>query len=150
MFSIIYNFTYLTFYAIASYYFYKVINNFASVKDNIYAKAIALIGAYFIPNVIIYTSDLVNVLYTMIGFIVMMVVFYKGSYIRNISAVMIFYPIIVSINLVANDFFAKVYFYLGEKLWLDFLAQTLEMSVISLSWFLIYHFSKDKINNISR
>lgn len=150
MFSIVYNFSYLIFYSITSYYFYKVINNFASVKDNRYARLIALIGAYFIPNVIIYTSDLVNVLYTMIGFIIMMVIFYKGSYIRNISAVMIFYPIIVSINVVANDFFAKVYFYLGEKLWLDFLAQTLEMCVISLSWFLIYHFSKDKINNISR
>ena len=150
MYDIIYNLTTLILYAVTSYYFYKVISNFSSVKDNKYAKFTSLLGAYLIPNVIIYTSDIVNVFYTMIGFILIMVVFYKSSYIKNISAVMIFYPIVVSINLMANDFCAKVYFYLGKTLWMDYFAHTLEMCIISFSWFLIYHFSKDKLSNIGR
>lgn len=150
MYDIIYNLTTLILYAVTSYYFYKVIVNFSSVKDNKYAKFASILGAYLIPNVIIYTSDIVNVFYTMIGFILIMVVFYKSSYIKNISSVMIFYPIVVSINLMANDFCAKVYIYLGETLWMDYFAQTLEMCIISFSWFLIYHFSKDKLSNIGR
>ncbi|WP_195938076.1 sensor histidine kinase [Romboutsia sp. 1001713B170131_170501_G6] len=150
MYDIIYNLTTLILYAVTSYYFYKVIVNFSSVKDNKYAKFTSILGAYLIPNVIIYTSDIVNVFYTMIGFILIMVVFYKSSYIKNISAVMIFYPIVVSINLIANDFCAKVYLYLGETLWIDYFAQTLEMCIISFSWFLIYHYSKDKLSNIGR
>ncbi|CEO35584.1 two-component sensor histidine kinase [[Clostridium] sordellii] len=150
MYNIIYKLTTLILYIVTSYYFYKVIANFSSVKDNKYAKFASIFGAYLVPNVIIYTSDIVNIFYTMIGFILIMVVFYKSSYIKNISAVMIFYPIVVSINLMANDFCTKVYFYLGKTLWMDYFAHTLEMCIISLSWFLIYHFSKDKLSNIDR
>ncbi|CEP43903.1 sensor histidine kinase [Paraclostridium sordellii] len=150
MYNIIYKLTTLILYIVTSYYFYKVIVTFSSVKDNKYAKFASIFGAYLVPNVIIYTSDMVNIFYTMIGFILIMVVFYKSSYIKNISAVMIFYPIVVSINLMANDFCAKVYFYLGETLWMDYFAHTLEMCIISFSWFLIYHFSKNKLSNIGR
>ena len=144
------DFANLLFYLITSYYFYKVISNLASIKDTKSAKFASFLCAYLVPNVIIYTSDLVNVLYTMIGFILIMIIFYKGNYIKNISTVMIFYPIIVSINLMANDFCADLYFALGESSWLDVFTQTLEVGIISLSWFLIYHFSKDKLNNINR
>lgn len=150
MYDIISNFTTLIIYAVTSYYFYNVIQNFTLVKDNKYAKLASIFGAYFIPNVIIYTSDIINVLYTMICFILIMILFYKGSCIKNISAVMIFYPIIVSINLMANNFCTSLYFYLGETLWLDYFTQILEGCIICFCWFLIYHFSKNKLNNISR
>ena len=150
MYSIIYELIAIVLYFITSYYFYKIINSFALVKASKSAKLISIFGAYFIPNVIIYTSDIVNVLYTMLGFILMMAICYKGSYIRNISAVMIFYPIVVAINLMANDFCTNLYFFLGEGVVLDIFTQILELFIISLSWLLIYHFSKDKLKNISR
>ncbi|MEG2788567.1 MAG: GHKL domain-containing protein [Romboutsia sp.] len=148
-----FSFTYLidgVFYIVTSYYFYKVINNLASTKDTKLAKFVSYFCAYLVPNVIIYTSDIVNVLYTMIGFILIMIIFYRGNYIKNISTVMIFYPIVVSINLMANDFCAKLYLTLGEGSFLNIFTQTLEVTIISLSWFMIYHFSKNKLNNISR
>ncbi|MEG1312022.1 MAG: GHKL domain-containing protein [Romboutsia sp.] len=148
-----FSFTYLidgVFYIVTSYYFYKVINNLASTKDTKLAKFVSYFCAYLVPNVIIYTSDIVNVLYTMIGFILIMIIFYRGNYIKNISTVMIFYPIVVSINLMANDFCAKLYLTLGEDSFLNIFTQTLEVTIISLSWFMIYHFSKNKLNNISR
>ena len=46
------NFIHLIFYTITSFYFYKVINNFVSIKDSKYAKMASILGAYFIPNVI--------------------------------------------------------------------------------------------------
>ncbi|MGX4601195.1 sensor histidine kinase [Faecalimicrobium sp. JNUCC 81] len=147
---IIENLNWLVSYFITSFYFYKVINSFCDVKDSKIAKLVSLIGAYFIPNVIIYASDIVNVGYTMIGFILMMVIFYKGSYIKNISVVMIFYPIVVSLNLLVKDIHGKIYFFLDETLFIDYFTTTLEMGIIALTWCLIYNFSKDKLNNISR
>lgn len=144
------NFILLVLYFIISFYFYKIINNFSNFKDNKISKFASMLGVFFIPNVVIYTSDIVNVLYTMIAFILMMILFYKGSYIKNISVVMIFYPIVVSLNLLTKDFCSELYFYLGETLWLDYFITILEISIDAFFWFLIYHFSKNKLKNISR
>lgn len=149
-YDIIENIILLISYFITNFYFYKVINSFCDVKDSKIAKLIAMLGAYFIPNVIIYASDIVNVGYTMIGFILMMIFCYKGSYIKNFSIVMIFYPIVVSLNLLAKDIHGKIYFLLGETLFIDYFTTVIEMSIISLTWFLVYKFSKDKLSNISR
>ncbi|WP_042276450.1 sensor histidine kinase [[Clostridium] dakarense] len=149
-YDIIENLILLVSYFITSFYFYKVINSFCDVKDSKIFKLLSMVGAYLIPNAIIYASDIVNVGYTMIGFILMMVIFYKGSYIKNISVVMIFYPIVVSLNLLAKDLNGKIYLILGETLWLDYFTTILEMGIIALTWCLIYNFSKDKLNNISR
>lgn len=148
--SIIDNFIHLIFYTITSFYFYKVINNFVSIKDSKYAKMASILGAYFIPNVIIYTTDIVNVGYTMMAFILVMIIFYKGSYVKNISTVMIFYPITISLNLIVSDICSKIYFSFDETLFIDYFTLILELSIISFSWFLIYNFSKDKLNNINR
>lgn len=144
------NFIILVLYFIISFYFYKIINNFSNFKDNKISKFASMLGVFFIPNVVIYTSDIVNVLYTMIAFILMMLLFYKGSYVKNISVVMIFYPIVVSLNLLTKDFCSELYFYLGETLWLDYFITILEVGIDAFSWFLIYHFSKNKLKNISR
>lgn len=126
-------------YSLTGVSFYKITDCFADIKENKLFKLIAFVGLSIIVSVIVYVNDIVNILYTFIAYMIIMILCYKGSIIKKLSAIMVLYPIIVSINLLGNniDFFYKTssrsIYYL---FWIYLLA---------FLWFIIYKLIKDKI-----
>lgn len=119
--------------------FYKITDCFVDVKEKKVFKLIACTGLPIIATVIIYVSDIVNVVYNLIAYIAVMTMCYKGSIIKRISVVMVLYPIIVSTNFLVNNIDFAV-----ERSWrqINFL---IWVFILALVWHVIYKVMKDKI-----
>lgn len=115
--------------------FYRITDCFVDIKEKKPFKFIAFISLASIISVVIIVSDIVNVLYALIAYICIMIICYKGSIIKRLSVVMVFYPIIVSLNLFGYKFIK------GNQ----FLHVLIWRYLLLLFWFVISKVMKDKI-----
>lgn len=81
-----------------TYFFIKTMEAFLPVKRNVFTRILNFLGMFWVVNVVIYSADLVNVIYAMVGFAVLMLLCWKGEAIRKISVIMVLYPLVVSLN----------------------------------------------------
>ncbi|MTI65673.1 MAG: GHKL domain-containing protein [Firmicutes bacterium] len=132
----------LLFFAIllAGISFYKITDCFVDVKEYKIFKLVAFVGLVFIVTVIIYVSDIVNVLYALIGYIAIMTICYQGSIIKRISTVMVLYPIVVSISIFCNNFNFILIKSINDKI--NYLIWNF---VLAFFWLGIYLVMKDRI-----
>ncbi|MBI6873303.1 sensor histidine kinase [Clostridium aciditolerans] len=129
--SFVYTFVCISVYIFIGISLYKITDCFVDVKENKILKLIAFIGLSVIASVVIYVSDIVNVVYNLIAYIVIMLICYKGSIIKRISPIMVLYPIIVSFNFLGHVLVQTI-----------FLRRIL---ALALFWYVIYNVMKDKI-----
>lgn len=120
---IIYSFLLIITHVIASVYLYKIMSNFLQVRKNIFFKLFNLIALCLILSVPIFPSDFTNNIYTLIIWIVITILSYEGNILKKISMIMIFYPMVISINLMGF-----IYFYNNSLL---------RLIVFIILWFLI-------------
>lgn len=119
---------------------YKITDCFVDIRENKIIRFIAFFALQLIGSVIIHVGDIVNVLYALIGYVALMLLFYKGSIIKRISVVMVLYPIIVSFNFLVND--------IGfiRDGWLERrINYLIGIYMLVIFWYLMYRFMKDKI-----
>lgn len=115
--------------------FYKITDCFADLKENKALKILAFICLASIASIPIIVSDIVNIIYALMVYVAIMIICYKGSFIKRISPIMVLYPIIVSINLFGHNLIRKNE-YIYSLIWCFSLA---------LIWCLIYKLMKDTI-----
>lgn len=140
----------IVFYIGIGFFFYKMVTLLATIKKNKLSRFFVYLGIFYIPTMIVYSSDVVNVGYTMIGFILLMLFCFEGDHIKNLSVVMILYPIVVSVNYVSNHIASTIYISFGETEFISLLAYIIELSIKLGTWFTIYEISKIKLKNINR
>ncbi|WMM26426.1 GHKL domain-containing protein [Tissierella sp. MB52-C2] len=121
--------------------FYKVNECFVDIKENIVFRLIAFTGLSFIVTIVIFVNDIVNVVYALIGYIGVMIICYEGSTIKKISVVMVLYPMVVSINLLGNNYDSILSRALSYKTYI-----IIWYFALALLWFGIYKVIKDKIS----
>ncbi|WDV45701.1 GHKL domain-containing protein [Clostridiaceae bacterium M8S5] len=118
-------------------YFYKMVKLFIDIKDKRIYKYIASISMIFVPIVVIFVSDLTNVLFTLFWFLMIVIICYKGTIIQKISTVMILYPIVVNVNFLMR--YIPVSFKNGA------LDNMCWIYTIAIFWYVLYRYTKDKI-----
>lgn len=135
---------------IDGYYFYKLIGCFVRIKEQKFLKAFAYFCLVAIVGVTIFSADMINISYTMLLFIGIMLFCYKDSTIKKLSVVMILYPIVIALNFLTTDLATKLYFYFNENDVLGSLFYLTTRFFTCFAWFSIYHLSKDNIENASK
>jgi hypothetical protein len=130
---------------ISGFYFYRLINCFLPVKNNKYIKAITLLIMFYIPNVIIYNSDLINISFTMIGFIGVMLFCFEGKPIEKISIVMILYPTVVALNFMTRELAAQLHFAFNQNTFIEYVIKPIIKGTVCVAWFVIYQVFKNRL-----
>ncbi len=130
---------------VSSFYFFLLISCFVPVKENKLIKAITLIGMFCICNVIIYNADIVNISFTMIGFVCVMLFCFEGHPIKKISIVMVLYPTVVALNFITREIAAQLYFALNQSSFVEFIIVTIIKGTACIAWFVIYKVFKNRI-----
>lgn len=108
------------------------------VKENNLAKVVAYIGLVLVSNVVIHNADPINISYTILGFIFIMLLCFEGQPIQKISIVMVLYPIIVALNFITYDISVRIFFLLFKKEFLFNIIAVMSNLLICLSWLVIY------------
>lgn len=81
-----------------AFFLYKLTSYFIDFRKHWIFKIILILGYSIIGQMIIWLSDPVNILFTLLGYFILLIVCSKSRLIPIISVIMILYPIIVGVN----------------------------------------------------
>lgn len=140
----------IIFYAISTFYFFKLTKYFITPKKSLIHKIILGVGLCIIVNVVIFTNDIVNISYMITAFLIITIFCYDGKFIEKLSTVMILYPIIVIINFITNDLAYQIYVrYIQHfnNYILNSIIEATYLAICSIFWYCLYVFYKNKLTN---
>lgn len=134
-----------------AFFLYKLTSYFIDFRNHWIFKVILIFGYSIISQMIIWVSDPVNILFTLLGYFIMLIICSKSKLIPIVSIIMILYPIIVGINFL----FINNPLYSGLICSRDYLFILSIVKIISaliklLFWFLIHIFLKNRLINIKQ
>lgn len=103
---------FITFLLMFSYQilFYWMLHTFIPLKNSIPMRVVAFFFSFYIANAIIYRNDLDSILLSFCALTIYLLVFHQGGIIEKMTAVFIFYPIMISINFLMMDIFGQIFF----------------------------------------
>lgn len=90
--------------------FFWILHTFLPVRRNWVARILAFFACSFFAVVIIYSNDLANLLGSLIGFSLYLILFHRGRWVEKLTAVLIFYPAVIAINYIMQDAGASLFF----------------------------------------
>lgn len=94
--------------------FFRIWYSFLPLRKNRIMKILAVIPFSFMAVCVIYSNELTNLTFLLIGMIVYVIVFHRGAWVEKATAVLIFYPALVAVNYLMLDSGMKFfYFYSG-------------------------------------
>lgn len=92
-----------------AFVFFWILKTFLCLRKNRLVKAAAFLAFIPLADCVIYSNDLVGILGTMIGFILYLLLFYRGSLMVKLSVVLVFYPALIGINYLTQDIGARLF-----------------------------------------
>lgn len=103
---------FITFMVVLGYQFlfYWILHTFIPLKANVIMRVAAFFLSLFIADTIIYQNDFDNIVLSFCALTIYLLVFHQGGIIEKMTAVFIFYPIMISINFLLMDIFSKIFF----------------------------------------
>lgn len=142
---------------INSFFLFMVIGCFLDIRQKLPVKVVAYGLCILIANIVIFANDITNIIGVLIGFILFTFILYQDIWICKLSAVIIFYPMIVSINYLAQDTGMQIYFYIirkwelnTENIFISTLIHTISLAIAPVIWFSIWQILKRRnIKSIS-
>ena len=90
--------------------FFWILHTFLPVRRNWVARILAFFACSFFAVTIIYSNDLANLLGSLIGFSLYLILFHRGRWVEKLTAVLIFYPAVIAINYIMQDAGASLFF----------------------------------------
>ncbi len=90
--------------------FFWILHTFLPVRQNWIARIPAFFACSFFAVTIIYSNDLANLLGSLIGFSLYLILFHRGRWVEKLTAVLIFYPAVIAINYIMQDAGASLFF----------------------------------------
>lgn len=94
--------------------FFLLLHSFLSLRQNILLRILALFAGAPIFVVIVYSNDLPNLLFPMVGFLLYTAVFFRGRFIEKLTAVLVFYPAMIAVNYLMTDIGSRLYFWITD------------------------------------
>lgn len=90
--------------------FFWILHTFLPVRRSWFLRVPAFFACSFFAVVIIYSNDLANLLGSLIGFSLYLILFHRGRWVEKLTAVLIFYPAVIAINYIVQDIGALLFF----------------------------------------
>lgn len=133
--------------------FYKILCTLTSPKRYRYQRlstllCISALGS--VLNVIIFNQDIFNITFAFIALCLIMLIFFDGSLLQRISAAIIFYPFIGSINYILEYLVWTFYPECGDISPYFYLMRNIKPIVPTLIWFIIYTVFQKKFVSVKQ
>lgn len=90
--------------------FFWILHTFLPVRKNWMMRVLAVFFCSFLAVVIVYSNDLANLLGTLIGFCIYLIIFHRGRWVEKLTAVLIFYPAVIAVNYMMQDIGSNIFF----------------------------------------
>ena len=90
--------------------FFWILHTFLPVRQNWIARIPAFFACSFFAVTIIYSNDLANLLGSLVGFSLYLILFHRGRWVEKLTAVLIFYPAVIAINYIMQDIGTLLFF----------------------------------------
>ncbi len=90
--------------------FLWILHIFIPLRKHPAVRILALWCSSYISGVIVYAHDLANILLSLWGLMLFLAVFHQGKLLEKLTAVFIFYPIMISVNFLMYDVSGKIFF----------------------------------------
>lgn len=123
-----------------AFVFFWILKAFLPLRKNWLLKITGFIACKYISDTIIYSNDLDSLLGTLLFFFLYILVFYRGAFMEKISVLLVFYPVMVSINYLMIDIGSRIYFSIeyatSEGAYASARLALIEDSIITFSLFL--------------
>ena len=87
-----------------------ILHTFLPVRKNWMVRVLAVFFCSFLTVVIVYSNDLANLLGTLIGFCIYLIIFHRGRWVEKLTAVLIFYPAVIAVNYMMQDIGSNIFF----------------------------------------
>lgn len=134
-----------------SYCLYLLLSQLLEFRPSRWARFLALFILIGIANAIIYPRELTGCLICLAGFLLMILACCTGDLAVRFSAVLIFYPIMVSINYLTEDLGFTIWLHLFQENMTPLSENLLSMSMVALRipfWYLLYRFTAEWLRQI--
>ena len=92
------------------FYIYRITACFLRIKQGIFWKAGAFIGTWLTGSMVVFPEDPFNIFAMLLLFLATVSFFYTGTVTEKISVVLIFFPIMASLNFLTTDVTGLIYF----------------------------------------
>lgn len=83
---------------------------FIPLRKHPAVRVLALWVSSYITGVVVYANDLANIFLSLCGLTIFLMAFHQGKLIEKMTAVFIFYPVVISINFLMYDVSGKIFF----------------------------------------
>ncbi|WP_339078583.1 GHKL domain-containing protein [Clostridioides difficile] len=134
-----------------AFFLYTLTSYFIDFRNHWIFKIILILGYSIISQMIIWLSDPVNILFTLFGYFILLIICSKSKLIPIISVVMILYPIIIGLNfLFINNPIYEELIHSKEYILIFSIVQIISALIKLLFWFLIHIFLKNRLVNIKQ
>lgn len=90
--------------------FFLILHSFIPLRRNKIVRIPALIVCAHFAVMIIYSHDLPNLLGALLLFTVYILIFHSGKWIEKLTAVLVFYPVVIAVNYVMQDSGSRLFF----------------------------------------
>lgn len=93
---------------------FLMLRDFFPPRRNVLLQAASFFLGAHIFNVVVYSNDLPGILWPLLGFILYIIVFYKGKWMERLTAVLVFYPAVIAVNYLAQDAGSRLFFWITD------------------------------------
>lgn len=90
--------------------FFLILHSFIPLWKNWPLRILAYIICVIFANMVIYSNDLPNLLGALLLFTAYIMVFHKGKWIEKLTAVLVFYPVVIAVNYLMQDIGRRLFF----------------------------------------
>ncbi|MDO4311983.1 MAG: GHKL domain-containing protein [Eubacteriales bacterium] len=136
-------------YLMEGYFFYCILACLMKPRENRIVKVLGWILCSLVVNIIIYPGDVTNITLALPLFLVTVLIAFESGWMVRISAVMMFYPIVVALNFLMFETFGRIILLLwGEGTLENTVWSTVTYVVPVLFWYLYQRILKEQISNV--
>ena len=90
--------------------FFRILHTFIPLKNGIPVRILAFFASSMFTGVTVYLHDLSNILLPLFAFFFYVCIFHQGRITEKITTVLIFYPIMISVNFLMQNVFSQIFF----------------------------------------
>lgn len=90
--------------------FFWILHTFIPLRKGIPLRILAFFASSMFTSVIVYLNDLPNILLPLFAFFLYVCIFHQGRMTEKITTVLIFYPIMISVNFLMQNVFSQIFF----------------------------------------
>lgn len=140
--------------------FFLILHSFIPLRQNRVVQVLALIICSYFAVMVIYSHDLPNLLGALLLFTGYILIFHKGKWIEKLTAVLVFYPVVIAVNYVMQDSGSRLFFaytdapdpshgWTREILLISTIVHTASLLIRLLFWIIAWVFLRKYLRQIT-